>query len=135
MDLGSVARARVEVTSRRAALSLQESAAQLCTAAYRAPELFEVPSECTIDERTDVWSLGCMLYAMAFGDSPFDGSALAAVSGRLRFPNGHRYSENFCGLISWILQVDPSQRPFIGQILERLPSPAGLSSNPFTVNV
>ena len=33
----------------------------------RAPELFEVPSECVIDSKTDVWSLGCTLYAMAYG--------------------------------------------------------------------
>lgn len=52
----------------------------------RAPELFNVPSECQIDERTDVWSLGCCLYAMAYGNSPCDGSALSAMSGRIRFP-------------------------------------------------
>ena len=34
----------------------------------RAPELFEVPSECVITEKTDVWSLGCSLYAAAFGE-------------------------------------------------------------------
>ena len=34
---------------------------------FRAPELFEVPSNCVIDEKTDVWSLGCTLYAMAYG--------------------------------------------------------------------
>ncbi len=33
----------------------------------RAPELFEVPSECVITAKTDVWSLGCSLYAAAFG--------------------------------------------------------------------
>ena len=33
----------------------------------RAPELFEVPSNCTITAKTDVWSLGCSLYAAAFG--------------------------------------------------------------------
>jgi serine/threonine protein kinase len=33
----------------------QESAAEACTAPFRAPELFEVPSECTLDERVDVW--------------------------------------------------------------------------------
>ena len=41
--------------------------------AYRAPELFDVQSSCVLDERTDMWSLGCLLFAMAFGGrSPFD---------------------------------------------------------------
>ena len=35
--------------------------------AYRAPELFDVQSDCVIDAKTDVWSLGCTLYAMAYG--------------------------------------------------------------------
>ena len=38
---------------------------------YRAPELFEVPSHCDIDEKTDVWSLGCTLFAMAYGKETF----------------------------------------------------------------
>ena len=37
--------------------------------ACRAPELFEVPSNCTITAKTDVWSLGCSLYAAAFGET------------------------------------------------------------------
>ena len=53
---------------------------------YRAPELFEVPSSGTITAASDVWSVGCCIYAAAFGQSPFDGSALAAMSGRLSFP-------------------------------------------------
>ncbi|XP_064390492.1 uncharacterized protein LOC135338326 [Halichondria panicea] len=39
---------------RKEALALQEHCAQTCTAHYRAPELFEVPSNCTITAKTDV---------------------------------------------------------------------------------
>ena len=46
---------------------------------YRAPELFDVPSDSTIDERTDVFSLGATLYAMAFYYSPFECTFQARV--------------------------------------------------------
>lgn len=70
MDLGSVTQARVNITSRREALQLQELCAETCTAPYRPPELFEPPSSCVITETTDVWSLGCTIYAMAYKESP-----------------------------------------------------------------
>lgn len=41
--------------------SLQDWAAQRCTISYRAPELFTVPSQCVIDERTDIWVRFCPL--------------------------------------------------------------------------
>uniref|UniRef100_A0A8B9IV90 Ankyrin repeat and zinc finger peptidyl tRNA hydrolase 1 n=1 Tax=Amazona collaria TaxID=241587 RepID=A0A8B9IV90_9PSIT len=57
MDLGSMNQARIEVSNSREAMALQDWAAQRCTISYRAPELFTVPSQCIIDERTDIWSL------------------------------------------------------------------------------
>ena len=33
-----------------------------------------MPSNCEIDERSDVWSLGCTLYAMAYGKFVLDGN-------------------------------------------------------------
>lgn len=47
----------------------------VCALTCRAPELFEVPSNCEIDEKTDVWSLGCTLYAMAYGEYVADGKS------------------------------------------------------------
>lgn len=126
MDLGSVAGARKQISSRAEALAMQEQCAQLCTAPYRAPELFEVPSECEITEKTDIWSVGCTLYAMAFGQSPFDGSATSACSGSIRFPSTHSYSDEFADLIQWILTTDPQHRPSVGHIKDRVQAMASL---------
>eukprot|EP00941_MAST-03F_sp_MAST-3F-sp1_P004280 g4280.t1 len=72
MDFGSASPARITVDSRAKALSLQEWAAQNCSMPYRAPELFDVKTNSQIDERTDIWSLGCTLFAALFGYSPFE---------------------------------------------------------------
>ncbi|CAI7806725.1 unnamed protein product [Closterium sp. NIES-53] len=95
MDFGSTTPARRHITSRNQALSLQEWAAQHCSAAYRAPEFWDCPSEMDIDERSDVWSLGCTLYATMYGQSPFEFSLgesggslqLAVMSGTIKWPH------------------------------------------------
>lgn len=61
MDFGSCQLGRVNIDSRLQAMAVQEEAEQLCTAAYRAPELFDVSSDCIVDEAVDVWSIGCLL--------------------------------------------------------------------------
>lgn len=121
MDLGSTREARVEISSRQDALALQELSAQECTAAYRAPELFEVPSDCIITEKTDVWSLGCTLYALAYGDSPCDGSALSAISPRIIVDN-EKYSQGLNKLIHSMLNVYSDQRPSVNDLIRAIDS-------------
>lgn len=60
-DFGSAGPLTVTISSRQEALRLQEEAQAQCTMPYRAPELYDVPSSCIVDERIDVWSLGCLL--------------------------------------------------------------------------
>ncbi|WFD34403.1 non-specific serine/threonine protein kinase [Malassezia cuniculi] len=122
VDFGSAIPARVHIRSRREAVSHQDMAAEHSSMPYRAPELFDIKTDTTLDEQTDIWSLGCVLYAMAFLHSPFEthdtteqgGSvALAVTNGAYRMPEG--YSEATRNLIAACL-VDAASRPRIAQV-------------------
>ena len=98
---------------------------------YRAPELFDVPSDATIDERTDVFSLGATLYAMAFYYSPFECTfngdkqnvvecSHLRVIGGPQFPTDRGgYSPAFVDLVQWMLTIDPVKRPTVHQVLAK----------------
>ena len=116
MDLGSVDTAKVTISSRRESITLQEHCSVTCTAPFRAPELFDPPSHCIITDSSDIWSLGCTIYALAYGQSPFDGSATAAISGNVSFPIGDKYGPAFQTLISQILQTNSSLRLSLVQV-------------------
>ncbi|NXY66910.1 STK16 kinase, partial [Callaeas wilsoni] len=149
MDLGSMNQARIEVNSSREAMAVQDWAAQRCTISYRAPELFTVPSQCVIDERTDIWvriqpsgppvpllqgctdtamlqSLGCVLYCMMFGEGPYDAifqkgdSVALAVQNPLTLPSTTRYSAALQRLLFSMMTVNPQERPSIHEILHQL---------------
>lgn len=62
---------------------------------------------------------------MAFGQSPFDGTATSACSGSIRFPLNHGYSDAFTDIILWILKTDPQERPSVDQITDRLQTMTG----------
>jgi serine/threonine kinase 16 len=87
MDFGSIAPARVQMSSMSDAHRLLDVAERQCTPLYRAPELFSVDSHTTIDEKSDVWALGAMLYFMLFNRSPFEDAA-AQGSIELAVQNG-----------------------------------------------
>lgn len=48
-------KARVQITNATDARRHEELAAERTSMPYRAPELFNIPSQIEIDERTDVW--------------------------------------------------------------------------------
>ncbi|KAL8005410.1 putative protein kinase [Plasmopara halstedii] len=131
-DFGSCAPIHVEVTSRRNSLELHDEANRKSSAPYRAPELFEPTVDVALDGQSDVWSLGCVLYAMAFGTSPFEHPRegfmkLACLNGRVSFPpeqggvvlhRGTQFSVEFCDFIRDMLQVNPEERPSVLDALE-----------------
>ncbi|GER38621.1 serine/threonine protein kinase 3 [Striga asiatica] len=127
MDFGSARPARKQIRSRSEALLLQEWASEHCSAPFRAPELWDCPSHADIDERTDIWSLGCTLYAIMYGESPFEyaleesgGSLqLAIVNAQVKWPVGPNppYPDALHQFVKWMLQPQATVRPCIDDII------------------
>ncbi|KAJ6676903.1 SERINE/THREONINE-PROTEIN KINASE 16 [Salix viminalis] len=127
MDFGSARPAKRQIRSRSEALQLQEWASEHCSAPFRAPELWDCPSHADIDERTDIWSLGCTLYAVMYGVSPFEyalgesgGSLqLAIVNAQIKWPAGPKppYPEALHQFVTWMLQPQAAVRPRIDDII------------------
>ena len=59
---------------------------------YRAPEMIDLYLRPMLTEKTDIWALGCVLYAMCFLTHPFaDGSSLGILNGKVTFPADSPY--------------------------------------------
>ena len=142
MDFGSVGKVTYPLKSRSDVLRLTELAAQHCTMPYRAPELFDGGVRHGIDEppvdgRVDVWSLGCLLFGMMYGSSPFevefrrDGTVRIVECTHLRVlgpvptpPPGTeaagRYSKEVNDAVKWMLNQSRLERPTIDQVSQRV---------------
>eukprot|EP00980_Cylindrotheca_fusiformis_P020042 scaffold7133_cov116-Cylindrotheca_fusiformis.AAC.3 len=76
MDFGSAGPLSRPLKNRRDVLEIAEEAGQHTTMPYRPPELF--PGELRVGDadldytKVDVWSLGCTLFAILYGASPFE---------------------------------------------------------------
>lgn len=140
MDFGSASQARVQIKTRSEAEALQDVAAERCSMLYRPPELFSVEPGTNVDERTDIWSLGCTLYAMAFLESPFekayqrgDSIALAVMSQNITFPQNSRFSSSLEEIVKECLIANPIERPFIDEILNKVQAMCNRSCSANTV--
>ncbi|WBW74132.1 serine/threonine protein kinase Ppk13 [Schizosaccharomyces osmophilus] len=117
-DFGSIYRVPSVISDNSQAIAFQDMASENCTMSYRAPELFHVRPGSTITEKADIWSFGCVLYAIMFGYTPFEkqvsqgGSlALAVCNAQYSFPSKHPYHPALVDLVRECLRLNPEQRP------------------------
>ncbi|KAM7508974.1 hypothetical protein LguiA_019427 [Lonicera macranthoides] len=86
------------------------------TPAYRAPEMWDLFRRELINEKVDIWALGCLLFRISFFKSAFDGeSKLQILNGNYRIPELPKYSSSITDLIRDMLQSSPDDRPDITQ--------------------
>lgn len=124
-DFGSVSPIREVINNHSEALIVQERAADYSTASYRAPELLMTPNDCVIDGKADIWSFGCLMFAMIFSRTPFETpqeglSTLAILSANYSCPDKHIWPMEYLDLIRDCLKVPTTGRLDITELIERL---------------
>lgn len=90
---------------------------------YRPPEMIDRYSGYIVNEKVDVWSLGCILYTLMFKCQPFqEAEKLTIISGQYDLPKGAEelYSEKLLDLMRLMLTPDPSRRPRTIDLLKLL---------------
>ena len=91
------------------------------TPAYLAPEV--IKAEGLVSEKSDVWSLGVLLYLLNFGTVPFKSADMQnlyskIILGHFKFPNYEDVSLEVMDLIKRMLVVDIDKRLSIADVFK-----------------
>ncbi|GAP89229.1 putative nak bike protein kinase [Rosellinia necatrix] len=88
------------------------------TMQYRSPEMVDVYRKQPIDEKSDIWALGVLLYKLCYYTTPFeDQGQLAILNASYRFPSYPVFSDRLKQLIASMLRENQASRPNIYQVL------------------
>lgn len=88
---------------------------------YRPPELIDEYLQYNVSEKVDIWTLGCLLFALLYKQHPFfDAQKSAIVKVCYNFPDQKIYSEKIDDLIRWMITQNPESRPSTTDLLNVL---------------
>ncbi len=106
-DFGScTTRAQVYSTKEEIAHE-EERVGKFTTAMYRAPEMVDLFSKAFVNEKVDVWALGCILFTIAFFEHPFQTAGnLGIINGKYDVPDDNRFSKYLTVLIRKLLTTE-----------------------------
>uniref|UniRef100_A0A8C1R0K3 Cyclin-G-associated kinase n=1 Tax=Cyprinus carpio TaxID=7962 RepID=A0A8C1R0K3_CYPCA len=91
------------------------------TPAYRTPEMIDLYSNYPINEKQDIWALGCILYLLCFKQHPFEeGAKLQIVNGKYNIPQNDTKYTVFHQLIRSMLKINPDERLSISELVSQL---------------
>ncbi|KAK4190046.1 putative serine/threonine-protein kinase [Podospora australis] len=117
-DFGSAAAPRPAPTTVVECRLMDEDVQKHTTMQYRSPEMIDVYRKQPIDEKSDIWALGVLLYKLCYYTTPFeDQGQLAILNASYKFPSYPAFSDRLKGLIAWMLRENQQSRPNIYQVL------------------
>lgn len=118
--------------------ALHDDIMQHTTPQYRSPEMIDLSKGFPIDDKSDVWALGCFLYKLCYYTTPFELPSqtsmqdleMAILNCAMVFPHdrpGVSFSPRLKNIIKCCLRPDPRRRPLGIQVLEEVAAMRGVA--------
>jgi AP2-associated kinase len=87
-DFGSAAVPRPAATSAAEGRLIEDDVQRHTTLQYRSPEMIDVYRKQPIDEKSDIWALGVLLYKLCYYTTPFEEvGQMAILNASYKFPS------------------------------------------------
>ncbi|KAF9486480.1 hypothetical protein BDN70DRAFT_988034 [Pholiota conissans] len=120
-DFGSATTVSNAPTNMQEIRALEADLNRHTTLQYRAPEMVDVYSKRPINEKSDVWALGVLLYKLCYYTTPFEEHGpLAILNVQYRIPPYPVYSQDMNMLIASMLREHGAQRPTVFELLNHV---------------
>lgn len=99
-DFGSTAPPRPAATSAAEGRLIEDDVQKNTTLQYRSPEMIDVYRKQPIDEKSDIWALGVLLYKLCYYKTPFEEQGqMAILNASFKFPGYPSFSDQIKKLI------------------------------------
>ncbi|ODA80434.1 hypothetical protein RJ55_03392 [Drechmeria coniospora] len=118
-DFGSASPPRPAPSSVVECRLMDEDVQKHTTLQYRSPEMIDVYRKQPLNEKSDIWALGVLLYKLCYYTTPFeDQGQLAILNASFKYPSLPVFSDRIKKLIASMLRENMEERPTVYQVLK-----------------
>lgn len=105
-DFGSCVYGHTPLRNATERTSAEDVIEKTTTQMYRSPEMVDLYQRDFLTEKTDIWALGCIFYALIYLLHPFqDAGSLGILSGKINYPANYTVSEDAQIVLKRLLDV------------------------------